>query len=338
MPAARTNVIVVNGVRIETEVRELDITDLRYWRENPRVDSILKQQFPGGNATDDDIEKALWSLDSVKELYQDIKKNGGLIDEILVMGDQVLEGNSRLCAYRRLYAGGTTDEEKMRWIGIRARVIPDSTSSESIFAILGTWHIKGKAEWRTFEKASYIARMHRDYGKTSKEIAALLKRPESEVKHMIETYEIMQQKGIVETQEQKKFSAVYEIVKNRDMRKLRADEPALFDASLDAVKEGRFVRAEAVRDLPKIMRDKKARRAFIEEGQQIEEAAEIAKGRHPEHADSFYRLVRRATAALEECPASRIEEIKEDGNKSHALRKLSRALTKLLKQAGIKPD
>jgi hypothetical protein len=332
------NAIVVDGTRIATEVKLIDITELRYWRENPRVDSIVRQRFPDGKATDEDIEKELWALDSVKELFQDIKKNGGLIDEILVKGDQVLEGNSRLCAYRQLYKRATSDDEKLNWLGIRARVIPDATSSEAIFAILGTWHIKGKAEWKTFEKASYITRIHREHGKTTKEIATLLKRPEAEVKNMIETYDHMQRKGITETQEQRKFSAVYEIVKNRDMKKLHVEEPELHEACLDAVKEGRFDRAEAVRDLPKIMRDKKARRAFLDEHLPIEEAAEIAKGRHPEHADSFYRILKRATAALEECPASRIEEIKDDGNKSHALRKLYRAVSKVLKQAGVRPD
>ena len=331
------NVIVVDGSRISTEVKEMDIHDLRYWRENPRVDSIIKQRFPGG-ATDDQIEQALWELESVKELFQDIKKNGGLIDEILVKGDLVLEGNSRLCAYRHLYEKATTDDERMQWMGIRARMIPDSTSSEAIFSILGTWHIKGKAEWKTFEKAAYISRIHRDYGKTTKEIAALLKRSEVEVKNMIETYDRMQKHGITETQDQRKFSAVYEVVKNREMKKLHEDKPALYDACIDAIRDGRFNRAEDVRDLPRIVKDKKACRALLDERLPINEAADIAKARHPEHADTFFRTIKKATAVLEDCSAKRIQEIKDEGSKAYELKRLYRALSKLLKLAGIKPD
>lgn len=332
------NVIVVDGTRIPTEFKEIDISELRYWRENPRVDSMLKQSFPDGNATEDDIEKALWELESVKELYTDIKKNEGLKDEILVKDNLVLEGNSRLCAYRQLYKKATNDDERIRWLGIRARVIPDDTSSEAIFSILGTWHIKGKAQWRTYEKSAYITRIHRQYGKTTKELAEMLKIPESEVRNMIDSYDLMQKHGITETQEQKKFSAVYEITKNREMRKLRDTKPAQFDSCIAAIKDGRFERAEDVRQLPKIVKDKKASKAFFEDKETIRDAAEIAKSRHPEHADSFYRVVKRATAVLDGCTAKRLQEIKDDGNKAYELKKLYRALAKLLKLAGIKPD
>jgi len=99
----KNNIMIVGGNKIATEIKELDILKLRYWRENPRVDSIIKEKFPSGNVTEANIEQELWALDSVKELYQDIKQNKGLIDEILVKNDSVLEGNSRLCAYRFLY-------------------------------------------------------------------------------------------------------------------------------------------------------------------------------------------------------------------------------------------
>jgi hypothetical protein len=332
------NIIIVNGSRIATEIRELPIDELKYWRENPRVDSVIKQRFPDGSATEDDIEQALWELDSVKELFQDIKKNGGLIDEILVKGVFVLEGNSRLCAYKHLFKKATTDDERLQWFGIRARIIPESTSSEAIFSILGTWHIKGKAEWKTFEKASYIARIHREYGKTTKEISVLLKRSEVEVKNMIETYDLMQRKGISETQEQKKFSAVYEIVKNREMKRIREKEPDVFDSCISAVREGRFERAEQVRDLPKIIKDKKARKAFFDEHEDVDAAAEIAKARHPEHADSFYRAIRRASSVLEGCSAKRIEEVRQDGSRAYELKRLQKALAKVLKLVGASSD
>jgi hypothetical protein len=332
------NIIVVDGLRIPTEVKELPIDEVKYWRENPRVDSIIKQRFPDGSATEDDIEQALWGLESVKELFQDIKQNGGLIDEILVKGEFVLEGNSRLCAYRHLFKKATTDDERMQWLGIRARIIPESTSSEAIFSILGTWHIKGKAEWKTFEKAAYIARIHREYGKTTKEISMMLKRSEVEVKNMIETYDLMQRKGISESQDQKKFSAVYEIIKNREMRKIREKEPGIFDSCINAVRDGRFERAEKVRDLPKIIKDKKARKAFFDEHENVDTAAEIAKARHPEHADSFYRVIRRASSVLEECSAKRIEEIRLDGSRAYELKRLQKAIAKVLKLIGASSD
>jgi len=128
----KSNIIVVGGKSITTEIKELDIFELKYWRENPRIDSIIKQKFPKREAVDADIEKELWALESVKDLYQDIKRNKGLIDEIFVQGDVVLEGNSRLCAYRHLYNAAMTDNERERWIRIRSRIVPDDIADEVI--------------------------------------------------------------------------------------------------------------------------------------------------------------------------------------------------------------
>ncbi|MHA1881870.1 MAG: hypothetical protein ACTSUO_02360 [Candidatus Thorarchaeota archaeon] len=334
--AKKSNIIVVGGDRITTEIRELDIFELKYWRENPRVDSIIKQKFPTSEVVDGDIEQELWELGSVKDLYTDIKQNKGLIDEILVKGDVVLEGNSRLCAYRHLYQKSTNDEEKKRWRTIRARIIPDDTDNEAIFTILGTWHIKGKAEWRTFEKAAYLYRMQRDYGKTPNEIAAMVKQKKADVKNMIASYKTMQEKGITETKEQKKFSAIFEIIKNRKMKDLKDDAPDLFDKCIEAVKNNRFERAEQVRDLPKVIKDKKARKLFFQDGGDFQDALDIAKARHPEHKSSFYNQLRKVTKILRDCPVKRIEEIKKDGNKQFILKQLLKAAENVCKKAGIK--
>jgi len=329
------NIIVVSGEKIITEIKELDIFALKYWRENPRVDSIIKQRFPLGNVTEDNIEQELWALDSVKELYQDIKQNKGLIDEIFVKGNLVLEGNSRLCVYRILYKKVAIDDEKAKWAKIRARIIPDDTSNEAIFTILGTWHIKGKAEWRTFEKAAYIYRMYKDYGKDIKQISIMVKHPEGEVRNMIETYKTMQEKGITETKEQKKFSAIFEIIKNKEMKKVRENAPDLFEKCIDAVKNDKFERAEQVRHLLKIIKDKKANKSFFDEGESFQYALDIAKSRHPEHEDTFYNQIKKVTEILQSCPVKRIEEIKTDGNKKYILKNLYKVVKNFCKKVGI---
>jgi len=205
-----------------------------------------------------------------------------------------------------------------------------------IFTILGTWHIKGKAEWRTFEKAAYIYRMYRDYRKNTKEISTMVKQGETEVKNMIATYETMVEKGITETREQKKFSAIFEIIKNRQMKKIKAAEPDLFDKCIDAVKNNRFEKSEQVRHLPKVIKDKSARKLFFDEGESFQDALDIAKSRHPEHKDSFYNQIKKVTKIIQSCPVRRIEEIKTDGNKQYILKQLYKEVKKLCNKVGIK--
>lgn len=333
--ANENNVIIVDGNKITTEIKEMNISDLKYWHENPRIDSIIKQKFPIGGVTEDNLEQELWALDSVKELYQDIKQNKGLIDEILVKGNQVLEGNSRLCAYRVLYKKATTDDEKEKWAKIRARIIPDNIGDEAIFTILGTWHIKGKAEWRKFEKAAYIYRMNKDYGKTPKQIAIMVKHPETDVRNIIETYKTMIEKGITETKEQKKFSTVLEIIKNPEMKKVKKENPLLFDKCIEAVKADKFDRGENVRDLPKVINDKRAKKAFFEDGESFQNSVDIAKSRHPEFEDSFYSQIKKTSKILKYCSVERIEEIKKDAHKKNIIESYHKEFKSFCKKVGI---
>ncbi len=227
------------------------------------------------------------------------------------------------------------DDEKEKWDKIRARIIPENTGDEAIFTILGTWHIKGKAEWKTFEKAAYIYRMHKDYGKTPKEIANMIKHPEADVRNMIETYKTMLEKEITETKEQKKFSAVFEIVKNPEMKKIKKEESHIFDECIEAVKNNKFERAEQVRDLPKVIKDKKAKKAFFEEGESFQNSLDIAISRHPEFEDSFYNQMKKTTRILQDCSVERIEEIKTDGHKKHIVESCYKEVKNFCKKAGI---
>jgi len=326
------NIIVVVGKEIKTRIEEVDIFKLRYWRDNPRVNSIVKQKY-GSEISDKDIEEELWHLDSVKELFQDIRQNKGLIDEIFVRKDLVLEGNSRLCAYRHLYKKAKDEDEKSQWLRIRARIIPDDTSDEIIYALLSTWHIKGKAEWKTFEKAAYIYRLENEYGRTLDEISAMTRiKSIVDIKNMIESYQIMINKKMDSAKDQNKFSAVYEIVKNRKMKDIKAREPELFEKSIESVKNGRFARAEEVRDLPKIIKDKKARKAFFDDEEDFKYSLDIAKSRHPEHSDIFFRQLKKTIKILQDITVEKIEEIKQNSKKKYIVDKLQRTVNNLVKK------
>jgi hypothetical protein len=146
----------------------------------------------------------------------------------------------------------------------------------------------------------------------------------------------MQLKGITETKEQKKFSAVFEIIKNRDMRKVKNKDPDLFDKCIEAVKDDRFERAEQVRDLPKIVLDKNAKKSFFDESESFEDALDIAKSKHPEYEDSFYSQVKKITKIIQSSSPIKItEEIKNDVNKKYILERFCREVKSFGKKIGI---
>ncbi|MBA4349263.1 MAG: hypothetical protein C0415_04650 [Thermodesulfovibrio sp.] len=331
------NEIVVIGQKIQTKIEEIDIFKLHYWKENPRVNAIIKQKYRDKDISDEDIEKSLWEeVDSVHDLFLDIKKHGGLIDEILVRNNIVLEGNSRLCAYRHLYkkAEQKNDEDEiLKWSYIRSRVIPDGTSDEVIFSILGTWHIKGKTQWDTYEKAAYFKRMNIDYGYSLKDIADSISQTEKFVEDHIKAHDLMVENNVYTLE---KFSYFYELVKNKKIKELASKESTIIPNTIQAIKEGRFKRGEEIRDLHKVLKDKKAKKEFFDEKVEFNDALETTKDRHPEHEDSFYNQIKKTTKILQDCSVERIEAIKSDGNKKYILKDLYKEVNNFCKKVGIK--
>lgn len=334
------NEIVVIGQKIQTRIEEIDIFKLNYWKENPRINAIIKQKCRDRDISDEDIEKELWEKDSVKDIFKDIERHGGLIDEILVKGNIVLEGNSRLCAYRHLYkkAEQKNDENDiLKWSYIRARKIPDETSNEVVFSILGTWHIKGKTQWDTYEKAAYLKRMNIEYGYSLKDIATSISQTEKFVKDHIEAHNLMVENNIYTLE---KFSYFYEFIKNKKIKELASKDPAILPNTIQAIKEDRFKRGEEIRDLPKILKDKEAKKEFFDDKVDFKVALETTKDRHPEHADSFYNNIKKVTTILQSCTVKNIEEIKEDiktnRNKKYILERLHREINSFCRKVGIK--
>ncbi len=327
--------IVVNGQKIQTVTEEIDIFKLKYWKENPRVNAIIKQKYRDTNISDKDIEKELWEKDSVKDLFKDIEKHGGLIDEILVKNKIVLEGNSRLCAYRHLYkkAKQKNDEDEMlKWSYIRAKIIPSETSNEVVFSILGTWHIKGKTKWDTYEKAAYLKRLNTAYSYTFKKIADSISQTEKFVKDHIKAHDLMVENNVYTLE---KFSYFYELVKNVQIKQLALKESTIISNTIQAIKEDRFKRGEEIRHLPKVLKDKKAKTEFFVDKLDFSDALETTKNRHPEHADSFFYNIKKTTKMLESCTVKKIEEIKKDGSKKYLLNKFYREVNSFCRKIEI---
>jgi hypothetical protein len=330
-PKDNVEYITVGGTKIKCEISELEILGLQYYLENPRVNSVLSQ-YSKEKVDQQVIEEELWKLDSTKDLFRDIKQHGGLIEEVIVRGKEVLEGNSRLCAYRQLYKKAATDE-KACWRYIRAKVIPDETTQEQIFVILGILHIKGKAEWRTYEKAAYLYKMNVVFGRNVSDISSMIGISDAEIKNMIQSYETMNHGNVTELE---KFSFFVEFFKNRELAKIKEEDPTVVVRFVEWVKRDRIPRAESVRDLPLILKDKKARKLFVNQDEDFEYCLNIASTRHPDRVDTFYRNLKKATRTIAEAPIPKIkEDIENNANKKDIVRKLIRETKSFGRNLGL---
>jgi hypothetical protein len=232
--------------------------ELQFYPDNPRVYSIVRaaEQEP----TQAEIERRLSLMDHVKQLVQSIRANGGLTDPLIVRdGDNVvLEGNSRLAAYRLL-----ARNDPIRWGTVKVKLLPADIGEDLVFALLGEYHIIGKKDWAPYEQAGYLYRRHVNHKVSPQQMADEMGLSTKMVNHLIHVYSFM-----VEHQDNDvtRWSYYDEYLKHNPIKKARQTHPDLDKVVVKKIKSGEIARAVDVREkLTKIAKaGGKALTAFVE--------------------------------------------------------------------------
>ncbi|HEX9061658.1 MAG TPA: hypothetical protein VF941_15865 [Clostridia bacterium] len=336
--------ITVLGREIFYEIKNVDIYSLEFYRDNPRINYIISRN-PPKRVTQEFIEQELLKLDSTKERIKDLEENKGLLDEVYVVGNKVVEGNTRLCAFRRL---NKKYPKEKTWKYIKARILQDDVTEDELFYILGTFHIKGKTEWDAYEKAAYIYKMIKTLKKSPDIIAKQLGKQRKTVDAMLNAYEVMSRKYLANDKteelvngsrdELKKYSYFEAFYLQKDLVKRTQDAPEFLDEFVEWVKEDRLKKAQNVRDLPKILSHKKALKAFVEGDPKFafEEGKHVLYEHKPEKVDRFYKKVREFRELLEESEVKKVrDELDENKNKKAELQQCYRKFARFCKEVGL---
>ncbi len=232
--------LTLGGQEIPVRSGYLPVHDLSFYSENPRIYSLI--QRPGVEPSQDEIFNRLKGLDHVKQLIQSIRANGGLTDPMLVKdGDLVvLEGNSRLAAYREL-----ARNDAINWGKAKVRLLPSDISEKLVFALLGEYHIIGRKDWAPYEQAGYLYRRNVTHGVSAESMASEMGIPVRTVNHLISTYKFM-----VEHDETSvtRWSYYDEYLKSNIVRKARRENPALDDIVVVKIKHREIPAAVDVRN------------------------------------------------------------------------------------------
>lgn len=261
--------ITIGKQKIPVVNCELNQADLRFYPENPRVYSALNSD--GTTPSQEDIEEHMKKQDHVRELRDDIEANGGLMEPIYVRdGDfVVLEGNSRLAAYRML-----AEKNAVQWCKIKCYLLPENISDDLVFKLIGQFHIKGKKPWDAYEQASYLYRRFKETKTPVDIIAAELNIKPADAKKMIEAVELMKSH---EEPDNHKYSYYFEYVKDSSIRKYRQTDPNIDETIITSIQKGEIKRAEDVRLLGQVAKvgdkqSKKLMKVVIEGKKTIYEA------------------------------------------------------------------
>lgn len=220
---------------------ELNQCELLFYEENPRVYSALRTD--GSAPTQEIIEEKMTSMDHVKQLRLSIEQNGGLIDPLMVVKRHdayiVLEGNSRLAAYRLLAA-----KDPVKWQKVRVCVLPEEITAGDIFTLLGQYHLIGRKDWSVFEQAAYLYRQKESTGIAIDILAKNVGLTESKVSAYLRVYSFMLEHDDLRPD---RWSYYEEYLKSRGINKYRATHPQMDDTFVTQVKTGQIKQAMDVR-------------------------------------------------------------------------------------------
>jgi len=265
--------ITIGGKEYAVVKIEMNQSLLQFYPENPRVYSALSADSAEPDQAT--IEKIMITMEHVKQLKESIKANGGLIDPVIVKDKDfiVLEGNSRLAAYRLL-----AKEDPIKWGKMKCVLIPEDISESAVFQLLGQYHIIGRKDWSPYEQAGYLYRRIKKSNQSLEFIAKELGISKGNAENAIKVYEYMIDNG---DDHPEKWSYYEELLKNRSIRKYMETVDGLEDKIKETIKNDEVKMALDIRNVlggiakvqdkesNKIMRDIADGKLDIYEGYQI---------------------------------------------------------------------
>lgn len=324
---AEKGTITLQGKEIEVRTCMASQADLKFFPENPRIYSIVH----GSTATphQKDIEKRLRELEHVKQLAQAIKANGGLIDPLIVReGDNVvLEGNSRLAAYRML-----AQSNAIRWGHVKCTFLPSNVEDDLVFALLGEYHIIGKKDWAPFEQAGYLWRRCKQHGVSAEKIGKEMGLSVRTINRLVRVYQFMVDHNEEDPQ---RWSYYEEYLKHRKVQQQREENPDLDIAIVKKIRAGEIPRAVDVRDkVVKIVAvGGKTLRKFIEKEKTLDDCFEsaVARGANNQVLNNIEKF--KATISHPDTKKEILEMPETQRSKcKYALEKIQKAVEQILKK------
>ncbi len=319
--------LFIRGNAINFEERLIDINEIDFYENNPRIASIISI-MDKERITNELIHKNLWNNNNTHILMRQIETDGGLIHPIIVYGNKVLEGNTRLCCYRHLF--GQTKDKKWRFI--RAQIILDKLSQDDIYRLLCSEHIDGKIEWDPYEKGNLFHKMHTEDMKSIEDISKLTKESRDSIRKMIKAYKLMVNSG---ERNKKRFSYFLELVKSSGIKKYKTKDPEVEQKIIGLIQEGKFKDAQDLRKVPVVLEDKKSKKRLFEENKNFDDVYDYLKKKNPLIGTNFYSDINNLYNKLVKMTRNERERLKNSGKVCQKIKKITKEFIKLCDELNI---
>jgi ParB-like chromosome segregation protein Spo0J len=328
--------LVLAGTRVQVRALELPLDEVELDSTNPRLaNTVALNHLSEGPAMQQHLENTLWGDPEVRQLYQSIRENKGLVERIIVRASGIVaEGNCRTVVYRKLRTNFPNDPN---WKTIPARILPDDISQKHIDILLGELHVGGKNEWSPFEKAGHIYALFSKHGLTQDEIAKLLHTSKTSVNHNIRAFGAMKERYLPaypNPTSVRKFSYFLELYKKPTLRDWVTNDADALDRFVKWVGTDKIGKGASVRHLDAIIQNSAALKAFDKGG--MSAAQPILMRDSPELSSPLFKSMVEMTKTLEDARLDDIARVRGDkaGGARVILQDLKEALDKFLDLCG----
>ncbi|MCY4049298.1 MAG: ParB N-terminal domain-containing protein [Hyphomicrobiales bacterium] len=258
---------------------KLSIQEIEMDKTNPRIQRALSMY--GDEITAERIALALkegsgdedgGSTTTFNRLKNSIKKNKGIINPIVVNKKQneyvCIEGNTRLLIYRDFYEGRDKADDE-QWLYIPCLVHEDA-DEEEIDAIRLQAHLIGPRQWDPYSKAKYLHYLWNVEYLSADQIIEYCGGNRRQIEDSITAYNMVEEvyKPLLKSEEDFDHTRFSGFVEYQDPKV----QEAVLDAGFDTkdfslwLHKRKIKRLDHVRLLPKIMQNKEAKEAFLQEG------------------------------------------------------------------------
>ncbi len=319
----------------------VEIDKLKFYKENPRVFSVLREVAEFENLSEvqqqEEIYKKLLKEPSVKNLAPDIKRHKGLIDPIVVLVNtwEVIEGNSRLAAYKKLDGSGVEGD----WDLIHCRIISPLEDNQ-LAAFLNQIHVKGKTKWTRYEKFNFAYQRFqksqssgKPKGESYQEIAELFGESQQTIRNKVKVIEFMERRGDNVRSHLSYYevlvnnTAAFKLIKQGGLARLLDEVKNTEVNEHDSKESNKDFTAQRLRDaLPNLLRKSDSVLKQYESGEiSFEEAASRAE------ISECKKKIERATGFLEDISQKELEGLTNNDLNAfiQALRKHKRACDRI---------
>ena len=315
--------IAIMEQHIPARHERMAIDQLQFLPDNPRVYAAIREMSDFAGLTPEEkqirIYERLLREASVRNLIPEIKRDGGLQEPIIVRHDtrQVIEGNSRLAAYRKLQK----DTEEDQWDYIRCLVVSTLTDDQQT-RLLGQVHLHGRTEWSAYAKALFCFRWVEEDQKKVSTLERLSGFTAAEINKNVKIVRLMKENN---DDKQSHFSYYNVLVRSKTISSVIEKNPPLRQTLFTQIKAEDFTAQEMREHLPTVIAKPKILRKYEKRDITLDDAFDRAKISGTEQR---LRKVRDGLDDIEQSDISRLEhnELKAI---EHVVRQIRRGIKRV---------